>query len=317
MSEDMISVTMGSMKEMNSYDDGTDVRARLLQDDDLTTDDDVEYERCRIKRDWEAEEGGSLISRSIIDHAMESEAANESFFTKIFTLTQMIGILCVVLTGIWVGHFHGGFSWRSNPKVEFNLHPLLMILGLIFLYANGALVYRSFRSERKKKLKIVHALSLLASFICTVVGLVAVFDSHNLNKVDGVLSPLPNMYTLHSWLGMAVVLLFACQWMSGLLTFLIPGLRPALRAAYLPIHQFFGMAIFLGAVATALMGIQEKAHWAMGKSYGQMPPEGVLVNVLGVLLVVFAGLVIYLTSNGKFRRRAAEDEVLLTDTVLE
>ncbi|CAL4112345.1 unnamed protein product [Meganyctiphanes norvegica] len=84
-------INLRSRVMMKDDDLISDVRARLLQDDDLTTDEDVEYERCRIKRDWEAEEGGSLIGRSIFDHAMESEAANVRCFTKIFTLTQMIG----------------------------------------------------------------------------------------------------------------------------------------------------------------------------------------------------------------------------------
>ena len=45
--------------------------------------------------------------------------------------------MAVVLAGIWTGHHLGGFSWQSNPNLEFNWHPLLMILGMIYLYGNG------------------------------------------------------------------------------------------------------------------------------------------------------------------------------------
>lgn len=106
-----------------------------------------------------------------------------------------------------------------------------MTVGMIFLYANGKdfsriltqsselkeinisfylsaiLVYRSFRSSHKKKLKVAHAAINAFAFVLTVIGLQAVFDSHNLASP----SPIPNMYSLHSWIGLASVILFACQ----------------------------------------------------------------------------------------------------------
>jgi cytochrome b-561 len=53
------------------------------------------------------------------------------------------------------------------------------------------------------------------------------------------------------------------QWLAGLVTFLFPGLASHLRAAYLPLHVFFGMLIFVLACITALLGIKEKTIWAL------------------------------------------------------
>jgi cytochrome b-561 len=50
---------------------------------------------------------------------------------------QVAGFMAVVLMGTWTGHFLGGFSWQSDPQHQFNWHPLLMTIGLIFLYGNG------------------------------------------------------------------------------------------------------------------------------------------------------------------------------------
>ena len=76
--------------------------------------------------------------------------------------------MAVVLAGIWTGHHLGGFSWQSNPSLEFNWHPLLMILGMIYLYGNGILMYRMFRNERKRKLKLIHAGIMISVFMLTV-----------------------------------------------------------------------------------------------------------------------------------------------------
>ena len=73
-------------------------------------------------------------------------------------------------------------------------------------------MYRIFRHEKKKKLKLTHAIIMISSFLLTVIGLKAVFDSHNLKKdPDGNPAPIANLYSLHSWMGIITVILFAMQ----------------------------------------------------------------------------------------------------------
>lgn len=56
----------------------------------------------------------------------------------------------------------------------------------------------------KLTVKFVHAGLNLVAFVFAVVSLVAVFDFHNGANI-------PNMYSLHSWLGLIVVILYCLQ----------------------------------------------------------------------------------------------------------
>ena len=79
----------------------------------------------------------------------------------------------------------------------------------------GALIYRVIppRSESHKlRLKIGHALTMILAFVLMVIGLQAAFDSHNLARdKENQPAPKPNMYTLHSWVGILAATLFGCQ----------------------------------------------------------------------------------------------------------
>lgn len=66
------------------------------------------------------------------------------------------------------------------------------------------IVYRVFRFENKTLVKLVHFGLQFGGMITAGFGLKAVFDFHNTQNI-------PNMYSLHSWLGISTVVLFACQ----------------------------------------------------------------------------------------------------------
>ncbi|XP_063984835.1 transmembrane ascorbate-dependent reductase CYB561-like isoform X2 [Diachasmimorpha longicaudata] len=230
-------------------------------------------------------------------------------FKFLFTITEAIGGALIALVLFWITHFRGGFAWSSNVGLQFNWHPFLMTVGLVFLYANGMLIYRTQRNVRKRRLKLLHGGMMIFTLFLTIIALVAVFNMHNYST-----PPIPNMYTLHSWVGLTSVILFGCQWLAGLVSFLYPGIQTPLRVAYLPIHTYFGTAGFVGVIASCLLGLNEKAIFALGpQKYSQFIPEGVFINILGLFFAIFGGLVVYLVSQERYRRLPRpEDEVLLT-----
>ncbi|XP_059479279.1 transmembrane ascorbate-dependent reductase CYB561-like isoform X2 [Neocloeon triangulifer] len=243
-----------------------------------------------------------------MDSTIGTDPRDLEGFTFFYWLAQGLGVLLVVLVGIWTTHYRGGFAWSSDPKLEFNWHPMLMTIGMIFMYANGMMLFRYMRYHRKRQLKVFHATCHTLTFLVTVIALCAAFDSHNL-----AIPPIPNLYTLHSWIGLTAVILFCCQFVVGFSTFLFPGAKQSLRAALMPVHRYFGMLGFVLSIAAALMGLLEKAIFTSVPAYQRMEGEGLLMNFIGVVLVIFAAVVIYVVSNFGYRRiPMSEDETLLT-----
>lgn len=217
---------------------------------------------------------------------------------------QVLGLACVVITGVWMGHYRGGYAWDGTGN-QFNVHPLCMVLGLVFLYADGILVYRVFRNNNKRSVKILHAVFHMMALAVSIIGMVAVFEFHASAKI-------PDMYSLHSWLGMLTFVLFFAQWLMGMSFFLFPGASAPLRSWYLSLHVFFGVALLVMSVASCLLGITEKLFFSILPTYSHFAAEGVLANVLGLLLVGFGVLVIYIVTKEDFKRPPNPEEESLS-----
>lgn len=144
---------------------------------------------------------------------------------KLVYLTSIgIAITFFVLLLVWLFYYREGFAWQTNPFKEFNWHPLLMFVGMIFLQSQcklnrtmktdqlgivlflALLMFRTGRNLVKKKLKLIHMSFNLLATIFSIFGLIAAFDSHNLRT-----PPVPNLYTLHSWIGLVTVIFFVLQ----------------------------------------------------------------------------------------------------------
>ncbi|NXS62535.1 CYAC3 protein, partial [Brachypteracias leptosomus] len=235
----------------------------------------------------------------------------------------LLGFLCVALVSAWCQYWRGGFSWDGSTQT-FNWHPVLMVTGMLVLYGAAALVYRLPLTWSGPKLpwKVLHGGLALAAFILAVLGLAAVFSFHNHQGT-------PNMYSLHSWLGLVTVLLFSCQvsvlgtppapqtpllliltpfslqWVAGFGAFLLPWAPAWLRAFYKPIHVFFGSTILMLSVASCVSGINEKLFFSLKNgttSYKLLPPEAIFANILGLLILLFGVLVLGALARPSWKR---------------
>ncbi|XP_042742477.1 transmembrane ascorbate-dependent reductase CYB561 [Lagopus leucura] len=170
---------------------------------------------------------------------------------------------------------------------------------------SALLVYRVFRNEARRSTKALHALLHGLALLIALVGLVAVFESHRAKGIS-------NMYSLHSWCGMAAFVLYLLQWLLGCGFFLVPGTSFSLRGRYKPHHVFFGIALFAFSIATCLLGITEMLLFNIRDSYSHFVPEGVLANVLGLLLVAFGLVVGYVLTRDDWKRAPLAEEMALS-----
>ncbi|KAF3967119.1 hypothetical protein CMV_008845 [Castanea mollissima] len=169
----------------------------------------------------------------------------------IFPIIRVIGVIVALLVLTWNLHYRGGLALISDNKdLIFNVHPVLMVIGLILLNGEAMLAYKTVSGTKSFK-KLVHLALQFIALCLSIIGVWAALKFHNDKGID-------NFYSLHSWLGLACLFLFGIQWAAGFATFWYPGGSRNSRAALLPWHVFFGVYIYALAVVTATTGILEK-----------------------------------------------------------
>ncbi|VDK85552.1 unnamed protein product [Dibothriocephalus latus] len=142
----------------------------------------------QLKNQQQTMPNTNLRAYDSLDQPPDAPEQRHKAFVPLVVVVQIAGLLAVVLSIVWMGLYAGGFDW-SQPEIVFNYHPVFMVLGLVFCFGD---------------VKVVHAILMLLSLLFAVVGLKAAFDSHNLRGI-------PNLYSIHSWIGIIVTVLFGLQ----------------------------------------------------------------------------------------------------------
>ncbi|KAG1346928.1 putative transmembrane ascorbate ferrireductase 4, partial [Cocos nucifera] len=183
------------------------------------------------------------------------------------------------------------------------LHPLLMVIGFILLGGEAILAHRWLSGWSRGTRKSMHLSLQGAALGFGLFGIWAKFKGK-----DGILA---SFYSLHSWMGILCVALFATQWVVGFLSFWHRGEGRRTRAALLPWHVFAGLYTYGLAVATAETGLLEKLTFLhINHGLPRRSPESALVNALGLALVILCGLVVLAAVSPK--QRSSKDGSVAT-----
>ncbi|XP_054767473.2 transmembrane ascorbate-dependent reductase CYB561-like [Lytechinus pictus] len=212
----------------------------------------------------------------------------------LIVIAEVLCVLAVVLVGVWMGVYRGGVAWDGTTS-EFNLHPIMMTLGLIVFNGNALMLYRACRETPKAWVKAAHVIFHCLALFCACLALVAVWQYHNANGI-------PNVYSIHSWIGITVFIMYVIQWFIGLSIFAFPCASLQHRDRYKPLHVFFGVFLFGGACATALIGIEDKLMLAISTTYSSRPPEAYVANFLGLVILFLAAVVTFVVTFAPWKR---------------
>jgi cytochrome b561 len=126
-----------------------------------------------------------------------------------------------------------------------------MVAGLGFSFTWGLTSFRNTLFSKPVN-KTIHVLCYILAIVCFSVGLKAVWKSHDQNS-DKLIA---NLYSLHSWIGLAAVILFGQNFLLGLFHFANPSTPIESRQAYMPTHVFLGAIAFITAVIAVETGLK-------------------------------------------------------------
>ncbi|KAI7731953.1 hypothetical protein M8C21_008965 [Ambrosia artemisiifolia] len=145
-------------------------------------------------------------------------------------VVHVLGVAGAVMVLVWNISFRGGLAWSSsNKNLIFNVHPVLMLIGLVIMGGEAIISYKALPFKKAEK-KLIHLILHAIALILGIIGIYMAFKNHNE-------SGIANLYSLHSWLGIGLIVLYGIQWIFGFLMFFYPGGTADLRRESLPWHN--------------------------------------------------------------------------------
>eukprot|EP00873_Tetraselmis_striata_P021299 jgi/Tetstr1/441563/TSEL_029792.t1 len=209
--------------------------------------------------------------------------------------------LVAVMAG-WVFQHLGGLALApretapgvNDTGVIFNWHPLLMAVAFPLLMSEAVVAYRAplvgGDSQARPRKKMLHGVLHATAASCIVLSAVAAFKSHSLKLPQ----PIPDLYSAHSWMGLATLALLGTQMLLAGWAYVFPGWTSASKRSYGPGHIFGGLAVYILGLATMATGLQEKATFlqTLGKKEVR-DPALVMPAVMVLLLAATGGLYLY------------------------
>lgn len=212
----------------------------------------------------------------------------------------------VTLIGVmagWVFQHLGGVALSpkqtaapgvNDTGVIFNWHPLLMAIAFPLLMSEAVVAYKApiigSDAQPRPRKKLLHGLLHTAAALCIILSVIAAFKSHSLKLPQ----PIPDLYSAHSWMGIATLVLLGQQFLFAAWAYVYPGWSSSVKRGYGPGHIFGGLMAYVLGLATMATGLQEKATFlqTLGKK-DVRDPALVMPAVMVLLLAATAGLYLY------------------------
>merc|ERR1711957_97799 len=144
-------------------------------------------------------------------------------------------------------------TYPDNDSVEaqepfFNLHICLMMFGFMLPNALAAGAFRFFTFVSREWAKRLHA-------ILNTIGLVSALSGFAIVYRHEWAAYQIHFYSPHTWIGGMCLLIYAFQWVMGVLMYLTPIFSNTAKANFMPIHRALGQLSFILISLSVLLGL--------------------------------------------------------------
>ena len=173
-------------------------------------------------------------------------------------LSIILSIITTILAFVWASHDNDHYTGWLGGFNKCTIHAVVMILGMCFCYTQALMSFRVLHFLGHDLTKRIHAMFHTLTIGAIITGLYNIIKWHNF-KHYGHLS------TMHSWLGILLILVYFQNWVLGIICFGIQrlGIPIEWKKKYLPSHRFLGIVGLLLATIVMQTGIAQK-NWVDG-----------------------------------------------------
>jgi len=198
-----------------------------------------------------------------------------------WTLPRLLAGIFFIILFLWIFQAEGGFGW--NEANLFGWHALMMAMFIVFFTQEAILTFsaplfsgpfsRRNSHTRTSSLsnininsdnnnghwirpKYVHVMFHLGGILSAMLGIVAIYYYKSLSP-QPIAFPFYSVYSPHSWLGIAVLILWGLQYTAGVYIYGLGQPTPEQKAILKQIHGYLGRVIYVAGLATCALGLQD------------------------------------------------------------
>lgn len=170
------------------------------------------------------------------------------------TYSGLASIFFAILAFILMAAFasnedtEAGYLGGLNADHLFSYHPVFMTLGMVTFSIMALNSYAVLPLEHTAQ-KTVHVVFHTCALVCFALGLSYVVKAHN-EKL------LPNLNSMHSWVGLAAAVMYVQNYLFGFVFFLTGTQTRQQIRAYMPTHLTLGLFSLALTMAATISGIQ-------------------------------------------------------------
>ncbi|KAF8085175.1 hypothetical protein N665_0677s0005 [Sinapis alba] len=181
-----------------------------------------------------------------------------------------LAVVVLAMVFVWSISYRGGFALKLRFDFDKKISAIIS--------------YKSLPFEKRVN-KLIHLVLHAIAIILGILGIYAAFKHHNEKHI-------PNLYTIHSWVGIGVIVLYSLQWLYSFIVYFFPEGSSTLRRDLLPWHVFLGVFVYVLAVGNSVLGFLEKLTFLEKSGLDKFGSEAFLVNFMAIITILFGTFVL-------------------------